>query len=244
MKSIASLFLLVITLTACIDRIEEVKPEITKQSKGKILSKDSVITSLLVNDVVQTEDTLNKIDSNGLKQGVWIEYLHHKLWKLENYDKGELNGKCLEYQANGNVFETFYEKGVKNGYSFHYEPKSTVSKFVTYWENDEKNWSTFPNMIERDLVPIKGFIYIGEDTINVIVPYVSGKTLSKGSIIKDGIPIGEHFVYYENQEIRAIINYDTDSLKIFDIHGNLKEYRALSDLELQVRPNFESIGMF
>lgn len=220
----------IIGFTRCKSETKEEKLIEITHGEVKNIEQDSIIEN--TGDVLYDETSLNKTDDNGLKQGVWEIQYNNKLWKRENFKNGKLNGKCFEFSANGEIHETQYINGIRDGYYLHYEPKSKSSKFLTRWEQGDKVWSTFPVQIEKDLIPVKGFIYRGKDTIQITIPFNSGKTLSIGSIVKGGKPIGKHVIYYETQEIKAIVNYETDSVKTFDIQGDLIENRPFKGMEL------------
>lgn len=200
--------------------------EVTKD-KIKVVSSKS--KSLYTNSEEEKKtDLINYQDRLGRKQGEWKIYSKDQLVKREFYENNKLEGKSIEYFANGEVLETAYKNGDREGYAMLYSPNSSAAKFVTFWKENKKMWATFPNLIENSFLPDKGFINSTNKEVEIIVPYVSGETLLIGTIDKNGIPIGKHRVYYETQELKAIIDYDSDSLRIFTRTGVLEETRWLN----------------
>lgn len=207
-----------------------------------ILSEDALKCETLIDtslakynneeqDIVN-QDTLNYRDSEGLKQGTWKVFLNGKIWKIENYKDNLLNGKHYEYLADGEILQTDYVNGIKHGYFLHYDPKCTFARFVTYRENGQSVWSAFPWELESYIVPIKGFI-TNRDKIEINVPYNSGKLMYNGTIVSNEgklvNAIGLHTAYYESGEIKALVDYDSDTIKIFNKDGELIESEKIDN---------------
>src|SRR5690554_8197661 len=223
-------FLFIITCVSCTTEapIEE----------AKSVNSDVIDTQEKTNsDEIPIVDTksnsrINFTDSLGRKQGKWEKYYNNKIAKKEFYKDGKLEGKCYEYWANGEILESTYKNGIRQGYFMHYEPNTSSAKFLTFWKDNQKLWSTFPIMIETDFVPVKGFINSTNKEIEIVVPYISGKTLSIGTINEEGRPIGKQRIYYKTQEPKTLIDYDVDSIKIYSKTGKLLEKRKLKGAEL------------
>lgn len=179
------------------------------------------------NDSLLKKDNLNAIPelvNPKLKEGISKQYLNGKVWKINRYSAGKLDGKNFEFLENGEILETNYKNGIRDGYFLHYAPKSRTAKFATFWKDGKKLWSAFPDQLDLSIIPSKGFI-TDEDTIEIKIPYNSGKLLYQGRIISpakiEDECIGKHTLWFENGKIRAIIDYDRDSIKIYNEKGKL-----------------------
>lgn len=176
-------------------------------------------------------------DTSELQQGIKKLYHNGKLWKKENYEDGKLHGKNFEYWANGEVLMTEYQEGIRHGYFMHYAPGQSSATFITRWTNGKEMWSTFPIQIEEHFVPIKGYLYKEPDTIEIEVPYINGSILSTGTLVGKmsggATPIGEHQVFYESGKLKALINYDTDTVIVFDKEGNIIDRSTTLELILR-----------
>ncbi|MCB0798605.1 MAG: hypothetical protein KDB85_13390, partial [Chitinophagales bacterium] len=194
---------------------------------------DSTVTIQTVTSTSSpNSDTFNLIDSNGLRQGIWIYQLNGKLLKSESYVDSKLNGTSYEYLANGEIRKTDYSNGLQNGYFLQYWPDSVFGSFVSYWENGMHLWAAFPWELTYYLVPIKGFI-INKDSAEIKVPYNSGKLMYTGTIIRDrkniGKAIGIHKAYYETGKLKAIVDYDKNMIEIFDTLGQVTTTSTIRD---------------
>lgn len=171
---------------------------------------------------IEILDSLNASDAQGRKQGLWKQMLNGKVWKLEQYKNDQLNGKCLEYQADGTVFETSYKNGVKQGLQLHYAPDSTVAIYVRYYTNNESQWMVYPNLLHRFFVPVKG-ILIDVDSAYLRVPYNNGSLMYEGAVVHRehgrGQPVGIHKIYYPDGSLKCLLNYPIDSLTTFTPSG-------------------------
>ena len=80
MKSILGILTALFGLMSCTTKTE---PNLNVQN---IVSSDTIQTQDIDTlTELQALDTLNYTDSNGLKQGLWKQYMNGKLWKVENY---------------------------------------------------------------------------------------------------------------------------------------------------------------
>lgn len=179
---------------------------ITKQTSNPTLNQPSV-------SMMDTSETS--------KSEIRPRYYNGKVIKKERYLNSKLHGESVEYLANNDIHLTRYSAGKREGYSMLYSPNQSTAQFVTYWRNNQQVWSAFPSMIEADLIPIKGFNNSSGEEIEIVVPFVSGKTLLKGKIDQDGKPSGKHRIYFETQELRAIVDYENDSIQFFSKLGIL-----------------------
>lgn len=172
---------------------------------------------------VQAFDAINQKDKNGLKQGVWETYRNGKIWKRENYKDDQLHGKQYEYHGKGEVTLTAYRLGVIEGYQLRYHTDSSFANFISYYENGKHLWSAFPWELCDYIVPVKGFL-TEEQRVEIRVPYNSGQRMYVGTVVNTTtsgiVPIGIHKAYYETGELKALVNYDQDSIYIYNVRGN------------------------
>ena len=71
---------------------------------------------------IDKKDT-NKIDSNGLRQGLWRAYHHNKnLWYELNYVNGKLHGLAKYWYPSGTlIWEVYYVNEIQEGEEVKYE---------------------------------------------------------------------------------------------------------------------------
>lgn len=185
---------------------------------------DSTLKPSSHSGAVQQEVQFNFTDSAGLKQGLWQTFHNKKLTKLENYVDGLLHGKQREYLGDGGVRETNYEHGIQHGYYLDYKVDSTAASYVSYWENGVRLWSAFPWELESYIVTVKGFL-TSQKEVYIKVPYNSGKLMYEGKLVTDDDgrckAVGVHKAYYETGEIKSTVDYNIDSIFIFDQNGHL-----------------------
>lgn len=198
-----------------------------------ITSKHPNINIITINGKVAENQTskFNRTDENGLKQGRWEYFLGDNLWKVENYKDGLLNGKVQEYLANGEIRERNYVLGIREGYSLHYHPDSLVGRFISFYKHDSTIWFGFPEALKYCYFPVKEFS-CSVDSVDVKIPYNTGELMYEGKIIQEsnrGKPVGTHFVYYKSGIVEAKIDYDSDSLFIFDEKGKLTQQFTLAE---------------
>lgn len=168
----------------------------------------------------------NQLDSLGRKQGNWRTDLNGKPWKVERYKDGERHGVQQEFWANGEIIESTYAEGLKHGAQSHYHPDSSVANMYSWHERGNQVWMVFPWELERYIVPVKGWS-AGMDSVEIRVPYVSGQLmysgyLNHGERILD-VAYGRHRAYYPDGQLRAIIDYDQDSMTIYSPQGAVLE---------------------
>lgn len=173
----------------------------------------------------------NQFDNNGLKQGKWKIYRNGKLLELEEYKDGKLNGTSTSYDTHGAVtFTREFKNGQEHGYTtvYHqvYSEEYKTAKMVIYFENGVKQWWAFPWDLEENIIPAKGFhLESTIDTVHVKVSYISGSPLYDGVVSRIGGEyggpkrIGLHKSYYPDGQLRSIVQYDIDSIFLFDEQG-------------------------
>ena len=186
----------------------------TIESDFNKVKSDSIVENTQFN-----EEEYNLKDSQGRKQGKWITMLNGKPWKIEFYKDNKLHGQCFNFWANGEVMRMEYEHGKRHGYYLHYQPDSTVARFVVYYQNDTAIWHGFPSELALYFIPIKGFSS-EIDSVYVKVPYVSGNLMYEGWVKNNKnnqtVPIREHKVYFESGKLQAKIDYALDTMIIYN----------------------------
>ena len=94
------------------------------------------------------------------------------------------------------------------------------------YTHNVQQWLVFPWELEAYIVPVKG----GStrlDSVTYFVPYLSGDSLYHGHMraaekLKDRY-YGVHRAYDPGNKLKAIIDYDQDSMWVFDRAGRLTE---------------------
>jgi len=197
-------------------------PEKHDKSAVEIISNTELeldSNSVDTNEVAEQDTATNIKDAQGRKQGKWVTFLYGKPWKVDFYKNNKLHGQCYEYLANGEVLRTDYINGKRYGYYLHYQPDSTVARFVVYYQNDTAIWHGFPSELVLYFIPIKGFSS-EIDSVYVKVPYVSGNLMYEGWVKNDSEynthARGLHKLYYETGQLKAWINYSEDSIIVYN----------------------------
>lgn len=175
----------------------------------------------------QVHEQLNFTDAKGRKQGHWLTKLNGKIWKDEYFKNDLRDSVCKEYFANGDVYIDTYTNGVRNGLRMKYHPDSVSADFQSLYISDTSIYLVFPWELASYIVPVKGW-RTDKDSVEVDVKYLTGQPLYHGylnrSVGYDGaVPYGDHRAYYEDGSLKAIINYDVDSLVVFDRYGQILE---------------------
>ena len=171
----------------------------------------------------QDDLQLNFTDAKGKKQGHWVTMLNGKPWKDEHYEDGLRDGLCKEYFANGDVYQTTYVSGVRNGLCNEYQPDSATAVFQSLYVNDTSVYLVFPWDLAYFIVPVKGW-RVDKDSVEVDVKYLSGQPLYHGYFNRSSgntraAPYGEHRAYYEDGALKAAIDYDKDSMVVYNRRG-------------------------
>ena len=113
----------------------------------------------------------------------------------------------------------------------NYHPDSTSAHYAAYYEHGTHVWSAFPWELESYIVPVKGF-HSSKDTVEISVPYNSGKTMYVGTIVSTDSNhakgIGMHRAYYETGEIKALVDYGKKTISLFEQNGQLIKTTTIS----------------
>ncbi len=183
--------------------------------------------------------TLNYRDKKGLKQGRWISINKRNEKEIYTYRNDTQNG----YYSIGNLGwrnEGFYKNGKIDSINRTYE--GTKVLYVWFMHNAKRIWSVSFGSDGNLLVPIKGFNIPNDTSIYVKVPYPSGKTWYEGLFIRKMIKwnnrkfettyaAGVHKIFYENGQMKGLVNYDNSTVLEFNKDGKPKESRKLEDWE-------------
>ncbi len=107
---------------------------------------------------------------------------------------------------------------------------SATGLYVSLYQNDKFQWAAFPYELAQYIVPVKG-MQTQADSINIKVYYLSGKILYEGKFYgeKNGAAkgCGLHKSYYENGEIRTVLDYNQDSITAYDNKGNMQHLKGI-----------------
>lgn len=100
-------------------------------SHGKVLHGSYLKKEIKSNQLLE-----NGLFKNGLKDGMWKEwYLNGNLNKIENWNKGTLQGKFISFDKDGSpLLKGKYNNGNKNGSWVNYQKGDTI----TYVNGTEK----------------------------------------------------------------------------------------------------------
>ena len=178
-------------------------------------------------DAPQGTEVLNEVDSLGRKQGHWVLHYRGKPWKDENYKDGVLDGLRKEHWANGEVIENEYSMGVLDGRARHYHPDSSFAMYQSFYENGEPVYLVFPWELATYIVPVKGW-RAWRDSVEVKVDWLNGKHMYHGYLRvsePDSLTsaFGMHQAYYEDGTLKATIDYDRETIVLFDRSGKVVE---------------------
>ena len=167
----------------------------------------------------------NYTDSNNLKQGKWVEFENDKFSKIQYFKNGYLNGVSYELIDGDTVEVKHYIKDKLNGICLHCPQFLEECAYCVFFEDDKKIWTAFPPDLKHNFIPFKGF-NLHVDSVYIKIPYKNGNTFYEGKVKKQDKPLkprwlclGEHKVYYQNGNIEAKIDYDLDSIIIFNKSG-------------------------
>jgi hypothetical protein len=195
-----NIFIVLCTLYSCNSSDKNEPINSSENNKQEDITSLSPSFKEIISTPVHTIDTLNQIDKTGLKQGRWEIYQYDKIWKREHYHNDKLHGYQMTYSSDSNF-----------------------ALFISYYENGKHLWSAFPWELCDYIVPVKGFL-TEENQVEIHVPYNSGKRMYEGTIAKQKSSsvsaIGIHKAYYETGELKATIDYTSDSITIYTLKGN------------------------
>lgn len=167
-------------------------------------------------------DTVNKIDADGLKQGLWLEYHESGKVKKRTYYLNDIpHGGESGFYKNGKVrYTIIWNQGVPHGFYQIYYQSGYVKKSGV-WVNDKN--------------------------VGALVEYYNTGTVERRSTYNSqGELEGAIVAYHLNEKIAAVEMYE-QGLKngfslTFDSLGNLVETRKfLKDVEIQHEPDSDEL---
>tara|TARA_R110002124_G_scaffold186179_1_gene353711 strand:- start:445 stop:1137 length:693 start_codon:yes stop_codon:yes gene_type:complete len=178
---------------------------------------------------VDYSDSINYTDSNGWKQGQWIRKWNGKLIEKYSYVNDSLNG---HYETDHG--EGYYINGQKDGFQFSYYGQKDSILMLNFYADGNHIWGGFPAAGRDFVIPLKDF-HISVDSTYVKAPYINGQTWYEGRfcLLPDSLNNGRHLphrygvhkVYHLNGNLKAIVDYNKESIQEFDSLGNEK-YRT------------------
>ncbi len=137
-------------------------------------------------------------------------------------------------------------KSKEDGYHFIYYPDKESILLVEHFKDGIREWIGYPAAGRDYVIPLKEFgIFV--DSVFVKAPYINGKTWYEGNFItfpddtlKNGnrIPYrsGIHRVYHLNGKIKAVVDYENETVQEFDSLGNEKYKVGFNQSEVHMLP--------
>ncbi len=186
---------------------------------------------------IVNNDTINKIDSEGRKQGKWIIFGKHKAGscyqaeqKVEEgkYVDNKKNGLWIEYYCNGKLKNKIqYVNGRPDGYCIIYHENGKiqeegqwssklnkwVGKYRLYYDNGQVQHEFNFNTNGKREGPAKYY-------------YENGQLAIEGNF-QNGQETGVFKEYYENGDIKAEKTFNTGQVDI----ASIKEYQPKKPIE-------------
>lgn len=167
----------------------------------------------------------NYTDTNDLKQGKWVKLENNKFSKIQYFKDGYLDGVSYELTDGDTIEVKHYVKNKLNGICLHCPQFLKACAHCTFFQDDKKLWTAFPQDLKHNFIPFKGFI-LHVDSAYIKIPYKNGNIFYEGKVKRQEKPfkphwicLGEHKIYYQNGNIEAKIDYDIDSIKVFNRAG-------------------------
>tara|TARA_B100000674_G_C37694792_1_gene847699 strand:+ start:54 stop:833 length:780 start_codon:yes stop_codon:yes gene_type:complete len=246
---------LILTLTSCEDEPSKKSSGVRSQSNDSSLntidsvqSEDSgaIAIGAISDSIVQVKhsDSINIIDSNGLRQGKWIvKGWKDKILEIKTYKNDTLNG--LYQKLDGTPYDVNYVMGKREGFqrTFYKNPTRLLS--VDFYEDDSIIWTGFPAANENILTPVKHF-HSTIDSIFISAPYENGKTWYEGNFclrpseVNNGRMMtycyGLHKMYFRNGKMKGIVDYKNETIQEFDSLGNELYKVKFEEYEVHKQP--------
>ena len=176
-------------------------------------------------------DTINRIDSKNLKQGLWLDTINH-IPSRGNYVNGNKDGMWITYNYRGFVFTVeSYKNGVKNGAFINFDDSGNMKEEYYYKNgnlNGHKRTFATGERLMHDVIYINGALnglsqifYESNDKVQEEGYYKNGV---RDSVTKwfntDGKLMAEYF--YKNGKFDGMN-------KIFFESGNVEREEAYSN---------------
>lgn len=215
----------------------------TNQRPGELGANPSnfLVDSMPTNaGVVDYSDSINFTDSNGWKQGQWIRWSKGKLVENYMYKNDTLNGHYVTEKGEG-----YYKNGRMDGYQFSYLRDREDIQMVNFYIDGVHIWGGFPSEGQKFVVPVKEF-HISVDSTYVVCPNIYGSTWYEGSfcLLPDSLNNGRllphrygiHRVYHNNGNLKAIVDYDEETIQEFDSLGEMSHHTTFDGKEIHRVP--------
>ena len=174
----------------------------------------SILSILFLSQIFAQSDTLNKIDSNQLKQGYWVIFFDNsdKILEEGRYKDDMREGVWKQHLENGTISsEITYVDDEPNGYAKIYYPNGQISE-EGIWKND---------------------VWVGEYKAY----YPNGKLNYKWNFSEDGKRTGKQEYYHENGQKMIEGNWDNGQesgvIKHYNEQGQLTEEQTFDKGEIK-----------
>ncbi len=194
-------------------------------------------------------DTINKVDANNLKQGVWVIFDNAGTQKLEEgtYVNNQKHGMWSTFYPNGKTKHAItYTKGSPRGKAtFYYEDGSLweegiweidhwKGQYKFYYKNGQLAYDWFYNQEGKRTGTQK---YYHENGVTKYEgEWINGKTVGNLKIYNDKGKLVTERVYNENGRLAQNIHYETEKSDEnertkFSGTGNHTVYNTLQKIE-------------
>lgn len=153
---------------------------------------------------VSKREKINRIDEDGLKQGVWKEfYLNGKLKNERRFKDDQLNGYVKNYSVDGNLEDA--ELFIEDEKQSEEENQADFEIIYTYYDDGSIESATTYNLAGMKDGVTQFFDRLGEVIASEI--YENGVLMAKGIIDKAGKRQGGWLMYYVDGAIRSKGDY-------------------------------------
>lgn len=172
--------------------------------------------------------------SNNKETGEWKKYfLNGRLAKIKHYNnQGVKIGEHIEYSITGQIIriQNFNQKGEYHGRQYEYSNKTEL---IEHYVNN--------CLHGKKIIKKNGIVVYECDIVNklrhgdCIEYHENGQLLMKGSYY-NGVPVGEHLLWWDNGKLSSITNYNVNGQVEGDIiefnqKGVVKYYTKIKDGE-------------
>lgn len=198
---------------------------------------ESVINNTSIKQDTQTD---NFTDHLGLKQGRWSFTNKQGERETYTYKNDTLNG----YYCLGNWVWRYvgtYKNGMKDNIQWTYSGNKAVN--VSFWKDGKTLWLANFSADKDKIIPLKGFQISNDTTLYIIAPYPSGKKWYEGQFINTNhfkstrqsgfhtYMTGIHKIYFEEGTLKAIVDYDHQTITEFNSEGRKLYSTTFNDVK-------------
>ncbi len=173
---------------------------------AKEFRKDGIIITVtnFKNGYFQKEDKINRVDKNGLRQGLYRDYFANDKVQFEgNYKDDKKDGFFKEYNSEGRVVKKEeYRMGVLIPSIVEDKEKFEIKRRY-YPTGATKIVGTYKKGVPEGVFRM----YDEKGNIDSAKVFAQGKLLRIGRMDNLGLEQGEWKEYYESGQLRAIGNY-------------------------------------